>query len=60
MHRTSHGTHGAGDIGNKELADSLMVQLKHAYPRVFADPTFPIEREDPDFYHRIRLIDVST
>jgi hypothetical protein len=31
--------------------------LKAAYPRVFADPTFPTERADPDFYHKITLVD---
>ncbi len=33
-----------------------MKSLKAAYPRVFEEPTYPLKRDDPDFYHRIRLL----
>ena len=26
------------------------------YPRVFEEPTYPLKRDDPDFYHKIRLL----
>ena len=59
-HRTAHGNHGEGDKhSNVDLANSVLEQLKQAYPKVFEKPTFPNYRNDSDFYHYIDLKDSS-
>ena len=45
-HRTSHGAHGVGDkttLG--ESAEATMSELQHAYPRVFQEPVYPVNRD---------------
>ena len=57
-HRSAHGTHGEGDKhSNQKLSDSILKELKQAYPKVFEKPTFPKYRADSDFHHYIDLKD---
>ena len=48
-HRTAHGASGQGDTTSlTDLASSTLQALKHSFPAVFTEPTFPIDR--PEFF----------
>ena len=66
IHRAAHGSaaqggnvDGVGDVSvDPQLATEMLDELQRSYPGVFAEPQFPIHRENSQMYeHRIRLKD---
>ena len=56
-HRHGHGEQGLGDkTALGKVADEMIESLKVQFPAVFAEPTFPVQREDV-FEHAIPLTD---
>ena len=44
-HRSAFGTQGEGDVSaSEQLSRETMEQLKRDFPRVFEEPTFPVDR----------------
>ena len=62
-HRAAHGSSSSedssGDIQvSLEASTKVLQQLQEKYSSVFSEPTFPIQRPNPEaFEHRIRLRD---
>ena len=57
-HRHTFGSTGGDEPVSEQLAADCLQDLKTQFPSVFAEPQFPIVRDDSvHFEHRIRLKD---
>ena len=57
-HRHAFGSTGGDKPASEELAADYLQDLKNQFPQVFAEPKFPIVRDNSvHFEHRIRLKD---
>ena len=57
-HRHAFGSTGGDEPVSEQLAANCLQDLKTQFPSVFAEPQFPIVRDDSvHFEHRIRLKD---